>query len=345
MKHSHFSTRQIAGRVISPIGLGCMGMSEFYGSTDDIKSLDILETAIELGVEHFDTADMYGNGHNETLLGRFLSVPGRRNKILLASKCGIVRDSHDHSARLIDNSPEYIISACERSVQRLGTHIDLYYLHRIANNGKHIEQSMEGMAHLLSERKIGAVGLSEANSDVIRRADAALRRLTNGKHGISAVQSEYSLLTRTVEGNGVLTTCEQLGAAFVAYSPISRGLLSEHFDNVENLAIDDFRRGLPRFSAVAFEHNRKIICEISFIAKRYGASIAQVALSWLLHRSPIVHPIPGTKQLSYLQQNIAAKQLQLTAIELLQLDNLLVCHHIQGERYPPSALASFSMDH
>ncbi len=344
MSHLIVPPRWLAGRAVAPIGLGCMGMSEFYGLTNDSESLEVLEAALGLGVEHFDTADMYGSGHNETLLGRFLAVPGRRDKVLLASKCGIVRDPNNPSLRLVDNSPEYIITACERSVQRLGSHIDLYYLHRIANGGKQIEWSMEGMARLLEEGKIGAVGLSEANADTILRADAALRVLTNGRHGISAVQSEYSLITRTVEGNDVLAACRRLGAALVAYSPISRGLLSGNLDGMTKLESDDFRRVLPRFAAGAFDHNLQLVREVRDIAEKHDANAAQVALAWLLQRSPIIHPIPGTKRVDYLRQNVVAPLLQLTQEDLYQLDSLLQRHQVQGERYTPAALAAFSMD-
>lgn len=338
------SKRTLAGRAVNPIGLGCMGMSEFYGPTDEAESLAVLEAALELGVEHFDTADMYGFGHNESLLGRFLAAPGRRDKVFLATKCGIVRDPVNNSLRGVDNSPAYIVEACERSLQRLGTHIDLFYLHRIADGGSQIEHSMEGMAQLLNDGKIGAVGLSEANADMTRRADAALRSMTDGRHGIAAIQSEYSLLTRTVEGNGVLDTCRELGAALVAYSPISRGLLSDDFQGMQQLAADDFRRYLPRFAEGALAHNQQIVADVRAIAEKHRASSAQVALAWLLHRSPIVHPIPGTKRISYLQQNAGAVQLQLDTADLTTLDQLLVARSVQGERYAPEALAAFTMD-
>lgn len=342
--HDSLTPRRLANAQVHPLGLGCMGMSEFYGQTDDQQSLAVLEAALALGVQHLDTADMYGFGHNEQLLGRFLAQPGRRERVFLASKCGIVRDGQQTSLRAVDNSSDYIEHSCERSLQRLGTHIDLYYLHRIADGGAQIEASMVGMARLLAAGKIGAVGLSEASAEVIQRADSALRSLTAGEHGIAAVQSEYSLFSRTVEQNGVLDTCARIGAALVAYSPISRGLLSGALRSPEQLSEHDFRRNLPRFSAPALQHNLQLVAQVEAMAAQRQASAAQLALAWLLQRSPIVHAIPGTRRLGYLHENMAAAQLKLDSAELAVLDGLLDATPVQGERYPAAALAAFAMD-
>ncbi|MHB8886100.1 MAG: aldo/keto reductase [Methylovirgula sp.] len=336
--------RQLAGKKVAPIGLGCMGMSEFYGPSDEAQSISVLERALELGVDHFDTADMYGDGHNETLVGRLLRVAANRNKIILATKCGIKRDLNDPSKRFVDNSPEYIKAACKRSLDRLTTHIDLYYLHRISNLGTNIEESMSAMADLLAEGAINAVGLSEANIQTIRRADAALRKFTDGKHSLAALQTEFSLISRDIELNGILKVCEELGIAIVAYSPISRGLLTGQINSLKDLDETDFRRTLPRFREGVIDHNAMIAREISRIAPHVGATPAQIALSWALSRSPSLHAIPGTRRIKYLEQNWVAGEVVLSADTRAAIDRYLDTNPVSGPRYAPEILKAYGIE-
>ncbi|MCS4504849.1 aldo/keto reductase [Arhodomonas aquaeolei] len=307
-----------AGPTLPALGLGCMGMSEFYGETDDDRSLAVLRRAYELGVRMFDTADMYGNGHNEELLARFLKEGG--SDAFIATKFGI-RKAPGEYARTIDNSPDYIRQACDASLQRLGRErIDLYYVHRI-EAGRPIEESMGALADLVRAGKIAHIGLSEVSADTLRRAHAV--------HPVAAVQSEYSLTTRDMEAE-VMSACRELGVAFVAYSPLGRGLLSGVLDG-HSLAKDDARRNLPRFAGKALNANLARIGRLRAIAAKYDATPSQIALAWVLAKG--VFAIPGTKRVAYLEENIAATDVHLTADDLTELDRAYAPGSFTGDRY------------
>ncbi|HYH20709.1 MAG TPA: aldo/keto reductase [Azospirillum sp.] len=328
---------------VSCVGLGCMGMSEFYGATDDAASVEVLREALDLGVTFFDTADVYGYGHNERLVGRVLKESGRRGSVVLASKCGILRDEQDPTVRGVDNSPAYIKAACGRSLDRLGTGIDLYYLHRIAEGGAHIEASMDAMADLLAEGKIGHVGLSEASAPVIRRAHARLLERTDGRQGLSAVQTEYSLMSRGPEQDGVLDACRELDILFVPYSPIGRGLLTGGIEEAAQLDTTDFRRSLPRFQGDAMAHNRALVDKVQDMARSHGCTPAQLALAWVLAKGEFIAPIPGTKRSRYLRENIAAAQVQLSPDDVLTLDTAFSHGAVSGGRYALTAMAAYGL--
>lgn len=313
------------GPMVSALGLGCMGMSEFYGPSDDAESLRTLARALELGVSLFDTADTYGLGHNESLLGRFLDEGGaaRRRQAVVASKFGIVREAGTYERR-IDNSPAYIRRACEASLRRLGVErIDLYYCHR-RDPDVPIEEVVGAMAELVAEGKIGAIGLSEVSVETLRRAHAV--------HPVAAVQSEYSLWSREPEA-GMLAACAELGTAFVAYSPLGRAFLTATVDTGK-LADDDFRKRNPRFSGEAEARNRQLVAALGELAVARGLSNAQLALAWLLNKAPHVIPIPGTRRIAYLESNVSAADIALTADELGQLDRLFDPLAVAGARYP-----------
>ena len=306
------------GPQIPQLGLGCMGMSEFYGETDDAQSLAVLDRAYELGVRMFDTADMYGNGHNEALLAQFLKQ-GRADAFV-ATKFGIRKQPGEY-ARTIDNSPDYIRQACDASLKRLGVErIDLYYVHR-AEAGRDIEDTMGVLADLVAAGKIARIGLSEVSAETLRRAHAV--------YPVAAVQSEYSLTTRDMEAD-ILPTCRELGVAFVAYSPLGRGLLSGAIDR-DTLAENDFRRQSPRFAEVALEANKARLATLSTIADRREATPAQLALAWALAKG--VFAIPGTKRLTYLEQNVAAASLTLSDDDIDRLDSAYAPGTFVGERY------------
>lgn len=313
------------GPMVSALGLGCMGMSEFYGPSDDAESLRTLARALELGVSLFDTADTYGLGHNESLLGRFLDEGGaaRRRQAVVASKFGIVREAGTYERR-IDNSPAYIRRACEASLRRLGVErIDLYYCHR-RDPDVPIEEVVGTMAELVAEGKIGAIGLSEVSVETLRRAHAV--------HPVAAVQSEYSLWSREPEA-GMLAACAELGTAFVAYSPLGRAFLTATVDTGK-LADDDFRKRNPRFSGEAEARNRQLVAALGELAAARGLSNAQLALAWLLNKAPHVIPIPGTRRIAYLESNVSAADITLTADELAELDRLFDPLAVAGARYP-----------
>ncbi len=319
-----------SGPVTSAIGLGCMGMSEFYGESDDSASLRTLARAVELGVSLFDTADTYGLGHNEALLGRFIAEgrSSRRQKMVVATKFGIVRAQGQYERR-IDNSPAYIRSACEDSLRRLGVDsIDLYYCHR-RDPAVPVEELVSTLSELVREGKIVSIGLSEVSVDTLRRAHAV--------HPVAAVQSEYSLWSREPE-QGMLQACVELGVAFVAYSPLGRAFLTGAMD-ASQLEPGDFRRHNPRFVGEAAVQNQCLVQELSDWAQRKGASPSQVALAWLLQKHGHVIPIPGTRRLSYLESNVAAADLVLSAPELAQLDQLFDPAQVAGARYPEAGFA------
>lgn len=314
-----------SGLVTSAIGLGCMGMSEFYGASDDQASLRTLARALELGVSLFDTADTYGLGHNEALLGRFIAEggPTRREQMVLATKFGIVRAEGSYERR-IDNSPRYIRQACEDSLQRMGVEkIDLYYCHRRDPNVP-VEEVVGILADLVREGKVGAIGLSEISVETLRRAQAV--------HPIAAVQSELSLWSREPE-NGMLAACAELDTAFVAYSPLGRAFLTGAVD-VAQLADNDFRRNNPRFTGQAGQSNRELVAVLAKFAAERHTSSSQIALAWLLNKYPCVIPIPGTRRIPYLESNVAAAGIHLSADELAQLDALFDPQRVAGARYP-----------
>lgn len=314
------------GPSVSALGLGCMGMSEFYGPADESQSTDTIHRALDLGVTFFDTADMYGRGHNEQLVGRALT--GRREEVVLATKFGIVR-GEDPTERIIDSSPEYVRKACEASLERLGVdHIDLYYLHR-RNPDVPIEDTVGAMADLVTEGKIRYIGLSEVNSDTLRRACATAR--------ITALQSEYSLFTRGIEGD-ILPTAREHGVSLVAYSPISRGLLSGGISAPDEFEAGDVRRGLPRFRGTAGENNLTLVQRVRAVAAEVGCSPAQLALAWLLARGEDIVPIPGTKRVSYLEENLAAAEITLSAEQLDALEQAVPADGVAGQRYPDMSI-------
>lgn len=312
------------GPAVGAIGLGCMGMSEFYGPSEDAVSEQVIQQALDLGVSMLDTADMYGQGHNERLIGR--AIQGRRTEVVLATKCGIRREGQ---RRWHDNRPEYIRWACEQSLRRLGVEtIDLFYLHR-RDPGVPLEDSVGAIADLVEQGKVRAVGLSEVSAATLRAAHRV--------HPISAVQTEYSLWSRDVEDD-VLPAARELGITLVAYSPLGRGFLTGTVTDPEALDAEDFRRGNPRFQGENLRHNLSLVAAVRDLAAELGVTPAQLALAWLLHQGPGIVPIPGTKRLRYLQENIAAAQLTLQPQELARLEAALTRHSAAGSRYPDAAL-------
>ena len=310
---------------VFPIGLGCMGMSEFYGPSDDAESLATLAHALERGVALFDTADTYGLGANEALLGRFIAEGGakRRARMVLATKFGIVRQAGVYERR-IDNSPAYIRAACEASLQRLGVEqIDLFYCHR-RDPAVPIEDVVGVMAELVRAGKVRAIGLSEVSAATLRRAHAV--------HPIAALQSEYSLWTREPEAE-LLPLCAELGVAFVAYSPLGRAFLTGALDTAA-LSAQDFRAHNPRFTGTAAQANAQLVAQLGELARAWGLSNAQLALAWLLHKQPHVVPIPGTRRRARLDDNVGAARVRLTAEQMAQIDAVFAPGAAQGGRYP-----------
>ena len=306
---------------VSEIGLGCMGMSEFYGPTDDAQSLATLERAFELGVTHYDTADMYGSGHNESLLSRFLA--GKRDRVVIATKFGIVRQPGEY-ARRIDTSPAYVAQACDASLKRLGVEtIDLYYAHRV-NPEIPVEETVGAMAELVKAGKVRALGLSEVSAATLRRAHAV--------HPIAAVQSEYSLWTRDVE-EAVLPACRDLGISLVAYAPLGRGMLTGAVSSPDQFAENDFRRVAPRFAGDNFDRNLALVEQVKALAARKGCTPGQVALAWLLAQGPEILPIAGTKRIKYLEENVGAAAVTLTDAEVKALSDALPPGVAAGDRY------------
>lgn len=313
------------GLSVSAIGLGCMGMSDFYGSSDQASNLAVLAKALELGVTFWDTADMYGHGRNEELLGRFFQQhPAAREQVQLASKFGIQRNAQgDYTG--INGRPEYIKQACDASLRRLGVEqLDLYYQHRVDQQVP-IEETVGAMAELVKAGKVKYLGLSEASSQTIARAHKV--------HPISAVQSEYSLWSRDIE-ESVLGTCQRLGIGFVPYSPLGRGFLTGAIRQRSDLQADDWRLFSPRFSEENFAQNLLLVDKVAAMAQEKGCTSAQLALAWLLAQAPGIVPIPGTRSNQRLAENAAATDLTLSTIELTALNQTLEQTQIQGERYP-----------
>lgn len=323
-----YTTLGATDLAISRLGLGCMGMSEFYGESDDAQSRRVLDRAFELGVTFYDTADMYGHGHNEKLLAEFIA--DKRNNIAIATKFGIKRAAPGEYARTIDNSTQYMRSCCEASLQRLGVDvIDLYYVHRLASD-RPIEDITADLARLVEEGKIRQIGFSEITADQLKRAAAI--------HPVAAVQSEYSLATRLPEQNGVLDACAQTGAAFVAYSPLGRGLLSGKAKSSTTMEQSDFRSMLPRFKGDAMRHNLELTEVITAIAEGKNVPASAITLGWVLQRNANVIPIPGTRHIKYLEQNVSALEVKLTDKEMELLETTFHYNAVEGERYPEEGM-------
>ena len=314
-------TRRLGQLEVSAIGLGCMGMSEFYGTPDEGEAVATIPRALDLGVTFLDTADMYGPFTNEQLVGR--AIAGRRDEVVLATKFGNVRG--ENGERLgIDGSPEYVRRACDASLQRLGTdHIDLYYQHRV-DKSVPIEETVGAMAELVAQGKVRHLGLSEASPQTIRRAHAV--------HPIAALQTEYSLWTRDPEEE-ILPTVRELGIGFVAYSPLGRGFLTGRFTKPEDFDEDDFRRHHPRFLGENFQRNLDLVERVRAIAREQGCTPGQLALAWVLRRGEDIVPIPGTKHVRYLEENAGALDVDLTDEDLARLDEVAPVGAAAGDRY------------
>ncbi|HZU11562.1 MAG TPA: aldo/keto reductase [Chloroflexota bacterium] len=316
------------GLRVSELGLGTMGMSEFYGATNDQESIETIHLALDLGVDFLDTADMYGVGKNEELVGR--AIKGRRHEVILATKFGNVRGPNGERLG-INGKPEYVMQACEASLKRLGTdYIDLYYQHRVDPKTP-IEETVGAMARLVEQGKVRYLGLSEAAPDTIRRADNV--------HPISALQTEFSLWTRE-PAEEVLPTLRDLRIGFVAYSPLGRGFLTGAITSPDDFAPDDFRRHSPRFQGENFQRNLDLVEKVKEIAREKGCTPAQLALAWLLAQGQDIVPIPGTKRPGYLRENLGALDVHLTTEDLRRLDEVAPIGVAAGARYPAAAMES-----